>query len=280
MKNKFLVLAFALILLLDLASYAAAAGCKDNPNYSGGIGRWCSGKNYANCISYKDFCMWQGPISGGGCSALTTCAQLNADKCTKARGYSICLEDSNDFIMLSESLPYCNKADTNYDGAVDSADLALWQRNYAPIYYCGAADVNNDYKVNSADLALWQRNYNPRKTACIPASKMCDNYYSFSGIIYNDNIDIEINKINLVNPNFISFEMGEYSIEFYKDMQMLKKYKFNQYMFNVEGESFGYLFQYFNVPFPANKIKIKHNNQVIEESGLIESVYSYHFYAL
>ena len=62
---------------------------------------------------------------------------------------------------LAPGLP----ADANHDGKVDSADLAIWQRNYDPLglhqntFEMGNWDGDGD--VDSADLAIWQRNYNP-----------------------------------------------------------------------------------------------------------------------
>ena len=55
--------------------------------------------------------------------------------------------------------------DVNNDGKVDSADLAIWQRNYDPLGKNAntpeTGDVNNDGRIDSADLAIWQREYAP-----------------------------------------------------------------------------------------------------------------------
>ena len=55
--------------------------------------------------------------------------------------------------------------DANFDGLVDSADLAIWQQNYDPLgrnaNTFGMADWDLNRVVDSADLALWQRHYSP-----------------------------------------------------------------------------------------------------------------------
>jgi len=55
--------------------------------------------------------------------------------------------------------------DANENGAVDGADLSIWQRNYSPTggpdngFWTG--DWNGDGRVDGSDLAIWQRNYCP-----------------------------------------------------------------------------------------------------------------------
>ena len=55
--------------------------------------------------------------------------------------------------------------DADGNACVDSADLAVWQRNYDPlgrnVNTPATGDWELDGDVDSADLALWQRNYNP-----------------------------------------------------------------------------------------------------------------------
>lgn len=55
--------------------------------------------------------------------------------------------------------------DANGDGKVDSADLAVWQRNYDPLgrnqNTAATGDWDHDGDVDSTDLAVWQRCYNP-----------------------------------------------------------------------------------------------------------------------
>ena len=65
--------------------------------------------------------------------------------------------------------------DSNGDGKVDGADLALWQQNYDPL----GANADNGWAtgdwdlsgtVDGADLALWQQSYDPIGTGSFAAS--------------------------------------------------------------------------------------------------------------
>jgi len=64
--------------------------------------------------------------------------------------------------------------DANFDGKVDSADLAVWQQNYDPLgnnqntFAMGDWDGNG--LIDSADLALWQQNYDPIGTLNVTAA--------------------------------------------------------------------------------------------------------------
>jgi len=64
--------------------------------------------------------------------------------------------------------------DSNGDGKVDSADLALWQQDYDPLglndntFAMGDWDGNG--LIDSADLALWQQNYDPIGTLNVTAA--------------------------------------------------------------------------------------------------------------
>ena len=71
---------------------------------------------------------------------------------------------------------WCNGADMDRDGDVDSGDLGLWQANYNPLgnpvceslSWCHGADADKDGDVDSGDLGLWQANYNPLgNPACV-----------------------------------------------------------------------------------------------------------------
>jgi len=57
------------------------------------------------------------------------------------------------------------KCDANGDARVDSADLAIWHRNYDPLGLNdntpGTGDWDIDGRVGSSDLGLWQQRYNP-----------------------------------------------------------------------------------------------------------------------
>ena len=64
--------------------------------------------------------------------------------------------------------------DSNFDGKVDGADLAVWQQNYDPLGLndntFAMGDWDGDGKINGADLALWQQNYDPLGAGTLEAN--------------------------------------------------------------------------------------------------------------
>ena len=73
------------------------------------------------------------------------------------------LDDRGGFIINGELISLCpGDADGNW--CVDSADLAIWQRNYDPLGTTRTfdqGDWDGNGRIDSADLALWQRHYDP-----------------------------------------------------------------------------------------------------------------------
>ena len=73
------------------------------------------------------------------------------------------LEDQGGTILNGDLISMC-PGDADGDWAVDSADLATWQRSYDPLGTTRTfdqGDWDGNGRIDSADLATWQRNYHP-----------------------------------------------------------------------------------------------------------------------
>ena len=119
------------------------------------------------CSRGTDGCECSPTLCGMPCG-FKGCYCLKSGACECADGTKTC--------TLENMKPdyNCSIADVNNNKAVDSADFGLWQRNYHPEDYwvcensnhwCEYADINKDGFVNTEDLAIITANMG--RTDCI-----------------------------------------------------------------------------------------------------------------
>jgi hypothetical protein len=75
-------------------------------------------------------------------------------------------------LQISEFVPPPSPADFNFDGFVDSADLAVWSSNVGLIGSGTTAlgDANGDLNVDASDFLVWQREFtgSPEPVNAVP----------------------------------------------------------------------------------------------------------------